>query len=188
MITMPFPPRRAFLLSFWSIMSLICGLSVGTFLAIMISPEWLILGIGISFLLTLTGLIWKRATLFAYRAWNKLAREYSRFTRQWLMFISYYVIFMVVGRSGSSLKLAKPVKGKSMWVPFKVYIATDHGNPNGNIIDEFIHKNWISAFFAWAKNSGNWWACCLLPFFMLISAIDEEEKKNLHPANIYTLF
>ncbi len=187
MITMPFPPRRAFLMSFWMIMSLIGGLSAGTFLAIMISAKWLILGIGISFLLTLPGLILKRATLFAYRVWNRLAREYSRFARQWLMFITYYVLLMVVGRSGSSLKLAKPIEGKSMWEPFKVHVATDHGNPNGNIIEEYNHKSWISAFLFWAKNSSNWWACCLLPFFMLISVLDDDGEST-SPTNIYTLF
>ena len=125
-----------------------------------------------------------------YRAWNKLARLFSRGARFYLMGIWFYVFFFLVGRAGSSLRLARHTADSSLWIPWQTRIGPGMGEePHGVIVEESLDRNWISVFLAWSKQSNNRWAYCLLPLFILISLLDiEEEEDDSFPSGIYTLY
>ena len=102
------------------------------------------------------------------------------------MGICFYVIVVAVGRSGASLRLARPDSGQSLWVrrqdPLGARTASNGSSPRMN-----TSKSWIRNFLKWSARSSNLWACGVLPFLVLISALDPEQD-NTVPKEIYTLF
>jgi hypothetical protein len=104
------------------------------------------------------------------------------------MRICYYIIFVAVGRSGSSLSLAYPSSPKSLWLPRGTLAPSAYVSQHGGTTMAFPEKGWMAAFLSWASQSGNVWAFSLLPFFILLAALQIDQKKSHLPTNIYTLF
>jgi hypothetical protein len=99
--------------------------------------------------------------------------------------ICFYFIFAVVGRMGSSLKLDS--NGfQSHWVSRGTLAPTGYSSPHAAARRD-RQEGWIRQFRSWATDSGNLWACCLIPFFAILSAFKAEEDKSA-PSGIYTLF
>jgi hypothetical protein len=176
MLTLPAPPRRGLLLGFWISISLFIGLLIAL-------VHWLVAIITVAALL-LVGCCCPALLAFAYRAWNYVARRFSRIATALLTSICFFVVITVVGRSGKRLPLTLAAGTGSLWVkrgqiPSNAYFAQHNGTtpPNGT----------GSAFFMWAIRSNNTWAVSLLPFLAVLSALAEEDEKHV-AANIYTLF
>jgi hypothetical protein len=183
----PYPPLQSWLKAFWVVITLVSGLTVGAFLSLSISGHWFLPALVLSLLMALPGLKWPQIASFPYRAWNKLAREFARLGQFWLLLVCFYIVFVVVGKSGSSLCLARPAPMESMWKPRRPRAPSFRGSAHG-IIVEPESLGWASAFNSWAAQSGNAWAWFLWPFLMLLSAFHGEDEKSEVPANVYTLF
>jgi hypothetical protein len=189
MITLPpYPPRRAWLTSFGLVMSLVGGLLIGALLSLRISPGWFIVGIVVALLLSLPGLLWPQTVSIPYRAWNKLAYAFAHLARLWLTGVCFYIVFVAVGRLGSSLKLDRSSADGSLWVSRETSVPVTYGSPHGIIRAKSSRRGWVSAFVSWALQSGNGWACCLLPFLLLLSVLEGEQEESVLPTHTYTLF
>lgn len=188
MITLLSPPRRAWLMSFWLAISLCSGLLIGLLSALLISPPWFGIGVMLALVLACPGLLWPQAIARPYAVWNRRARYFGRAAHLWLMGICFYIIFVAVGRTGSSLRLAHPPPTTSLWVPRGTLAPSAYGSQHGASDGASLQKGWIATFLSWAVRSGNFWALSLLPFFILLSALQIDQKKSNFPANIYTLF
>ena len=187
MMILPSSPNRLWLLSFWLNISFLIGALIGALSWTLISPPRFGLAIGLFLVLALPALLRPQIVSALYIAWNKLAREFARCARLWLMGICFYIIFFVVGRSGSSLRLTSPGSGMSLWVPRATLEPTAYVSQYDATTGGSIQQGWISIFLSWAVRSGNLWACCLLPFFILLRAFETEEESSF-PTNIYTLY
>ena len=187
MITLP-PARQASLRSFLCVITLLGGLCVTGVLGL-VAPRWLVASALLTLVATIVGLVrphvWTMWLL--YRAWNELATRWAACARVTLMTICYYIVFVAVGRMGSSLSLERVQEAPSTWVPRITLPPATYGSqsrvPNGAL----AQKGWIPNFFSWAARSGNLWACGLLPFLVLLSALATEQERRV-PDNIYTLF
>jgi hypothetical protein len=182
------PPARRYsiLIGFWLALSLFAGITVGAILSLWISPALMILSlIGVP-VLALPGLLWPQVAILPYVVWNKLAAEFARYSRAWLMAICFYVIVVAVGRTGASLRLSRPDSGQSLWVPRQDSTGARNGYERV-VATEESSKSWIRDFFKWSARSRNLWACGVLPFLILLSALDPEQD-NTVPKEIYTLF
>src|SRR6516162_3830377 len=101
MITLVFPPRRAWVTSFWVVASLGSGVFVGLLSALLISPRWFGLGVIVALVLALPRPL-RRQTI-AYRAWNRLARDFGWAAHLWLLAISFAIVVVAGGQKGRSL-------------------------------------------------------------------------------------
>jgi hypothetical protein len=188
MITLLSRPRRAWLMGFWFAISVCSGVFIGLVSALLISPQWCVLGGIPVVVLACTGLLWRRAIRKAYAVWNRLALGFGRAAQLLLMGICFYVIFVAVGRTGSALRLAHPSPTASLWVARGTLAPNAYVSQYGAGDGASLQKGWIATFLSWAVRSGNWWALSLLPFLILLSALQIDETKSTFPANIYTLF
>src|SRR5215470_15681379 len=71
----------------------------------------------LGFAFSLPGLLWPKVMCWPYRAWNQLALEFARWSGLILMAISFYIVLVAVGRTGSYLKLRQPKWDESLWEP-----------------------------------------------------------------------
>jgi hypothetical protein len=188
MITLPSRPRRAWLMGFWLAISVCSGLLIGLLLALLIAPQWFGLGGILMLVLACTGLLRRQAIRRAYAVWNRLAHYFSRTVQLLLMGICFYIIFVAVGRTGSTLRLAHPPPTTSLWAPRGTLASSAYVSQYGARDGASLQKGWIATFLSWAVRSGNLWALSLLPFFILLSALQIDQEKNTFPASIYTLF
>jgi hypothetical protein len=185
-ITLPASlPRRAWLTSFWLAACLVGGTLVSLLLAWLVSPVAAVLGGIAAVILALPGIRWPWIAALPYRLWNKLAHTFSSCARFYVMSICFYLVFIVAGRCGSSLKLAPPSPGDSLWAPRGPGLD---GGWQEVSLDGSSRKGWVSAYLSHAVRSGNGWACCLLPFFLLLALFEAEETHGIPPSSIYTLY
>ena len=185
MITLPHPPRRAWLMSFWLTISVLLGLMLVGVLSL-ISPRWSVLGLMLTLGLLVPGVVWPQAVGKPYRAWNRLARTFGRGARLLLTGICFCVI-VVAGRTGSSLRLSRPHSLETLWLPRKTLGSTTYLHQHDAPTRESGGKSWIRNYIWWARQSGNLWTISLLPFLILLRTV-EPEVRSTYPANIYTLF
>jgi len=185
MIALPYPVTRICLRSFWSLICLFAGVLIGVLWPLPLSVGSFGLGIILALTLALPGLLWPFLVSVPYRVWNKLAREFARWTRPLIIGICY-VIFIAVGRMGTSLRLAPPTSTESRWVTRRTLAPATYVSQYSVPLKESSQK-WIPTFLSWAVHSGNLWACCLLPFLVLLSVV-KTDQEDIFPADIYTLF
>jgi hypothetical protein len=151
MITLPSSPSHLWLLSFWSVLILFVGLPVGVVLWIFVSPLWFGLDVMILVVVALAGLLRPRSLLRPYRFWNKIAKSFACYARQWLTGICFYGIFFPVGWAGSSLRLKRPdSSAESLWEPrgrlplraycSQYYSTTTESNQHGWISTNLLER------------------------------------------------
>jgi Saxitoxin biosynthesis operon protein SxtJ len=186
MITLP-PAQRRYLISFWIVISLSGGLLVGFLLWVVESPRSSSWGVVLAYVSILGGLLRPEALALPYRAWNRLARDFARCARILLLGICFFVIFVAVGRTGSSLKLTRSAPAESLWTPRKTLVPAAFRSQYAGTITESPKKGWILSLISWTIRSGNVWACCLIPFLVLLSALNTDQESDFS-ADIYTLF
>lgn len=179
MLTLPKPPRRAYLRAFWILLSTVATgmlFALGSFFPILRLEGF---GLVIPFLFLLVGIMWPGVASLPYRVWNRLVPLISRGLQAYLLSILYFVVFSAVGKAGSNLVLrrADPRNG---WLPYSEAINTcaETSHPSAG---------WIRNYLKWATQSPNGWLYVLLPFLLLVSALELEEEKA-PPTNIYTLY
>lgn len=182
MLALPSHMRRAWQRAFWLALSLWAGVAVGALVPVSL---W---GRGTAALLTAlllqaAGAAWPGGVTLAYRAWNRVAREYARVVRAALVAACYGVV-VVVGAAGSTLRLRRPAPGVSLWypkasLPLAAY-GSQHEGPGP-------HAGRWRSLLAWALSTGHAWVIPLLPFLVLLGTLDRQEA-GPPPAGIYTLF
>jgi hypothetical protein len=187
-IVLPSPPRRAWLMSFWLVSSAVSGVLVGILSALLVAPVWIGTGVILALLMAVPGFLWPQFVSRPYQVWNRLARYFARRACLVLMGICYFVIFVAVGRAGSSLQIHRPTLSTSLWLPrgtlkpaayFHQYDATAKGLPQ---------TGWMRSYLSWALGSRNVWAVCLVPFLLLLKFLQVDQKDSSSLTNIYTLF
>jgi hypothetical protein len=186
MIILP-PARRAYLMSFWLVISLTGGLLIGALSSLLVAPRPFTFGVVLALVLSLPGLLRPQVVSLPYRVWNRLARGFAHCARLFLMSVCFYVIFVAVGRTGSALRLTRPSSTQSLWEPRGTLAPAAYISQGAVSMKESSGKSWMPTFFSWAVHSGNFWACCLFPFLLLLSILEPDEDRDF-PAGIYTLF
>jgi hypothetical protein len=182
MLTLPaFPPRRAWIWAFWLAFSLSAGVSCALLLAATISWQWVIAAPAIAGLLLFAGWIDARIVEYPYRAWNKLAREFTRVGRLWVLAVLYYGVFMPVGWAGSLMRVAAPKSGESLWTEHSPFCEDIRFSACGT-------QKWLTAYLSWCRPSRNRWAIWLVPFLLLLTILETEEQTDSVPTNTYTLY
>jgi hypothetical protein len=188
MLLLPFPPRRAWLRSFWGAFVLYWTMLVSFVLSWFcnsFSYGWATVVIAV---LGLLGFCWPQLAVKAYTMWNGLML-YLEQVMQWaILSICYYVIIMAVGRTNSSLRLARPASTDSLWRPRDTLAQHAYAHPYIPHMPSSAHQSWLQTYFTWAKRSQNMWALCLLPLLLLLRVIGSKRSNQQLPANIYTLF
>jgi len=189
MITLPFPPRRARLLSFWLALSLGGGLLVATLCMFLLSRHGLVIGGSAALILALPGLIQPQIAYMPYKAWNKLAGLFGRGARFCLMAICFYIVISTIRRTEYKLRLARPKNSESQWVPWRGHNSEDaKGRLHGIAVEESTPEGWSRAFLTSIERLDKWWAYCLLPFFILIRVLEGEDEQSDTSTSIYTLY
>ncbi len=187
MIVLPaFPPRRACLRSFGLVVSFVVWCLLGILSALAKSPLGVASGSVIVIVLVSLSILRPSWISIPYRLWNRLAYEFTRFARWWLIGVCFYVIFTIVGRSKSALWLARP--NTSVWESRENQPYLAKCSRPGVTTEEFSEQSRFTSFLAWAKRPDNWWTLCLLPFLVLLSALEIEQEQRDFPSNVYTLF
>jgi hypothetical protein len=126
-----------------------------------------------------------REIVRAYELWNRAAGRYARVARSWIARLCFNFVFLVLGRTGAALPLARPAPQESLWVPRGTLDARAYTS-------EFLHpasarRWWIAAFAVWAVRTGRPWALALLPFLIVLRFLDPQEDLHL-PSGLYTLY
>jgi hypothetical protein len=189
MITLPdFPPRRAFLLSFWIILSCGFGLAMAILMISSVAPSWGFLALVTAVLAAALGITWPQFAALPYRAWNKIARLLSEMGRFWILSVCYYTFFFPVGSLGSQLKLAPPLPNESFWVPREGPDVEPQFQSATIAPENFFEREWTAAYVSSCREPGRLWALFLLPFLLLLRVFEIEDSKSSVPANIYTLY
>jgi hypothetical protein len=188
MISLPSPPRLALLKSFWLVTSLGGGLFVAALASLFVPIGWAVTAVALAAIVAWLGFRRPRIAVRPYRTWDKLARTYARYARGWLLLSCFYVVFLAVGRAGSTIRLLPPTAPKSLWIPWEIHAAAAPESCRGVAEEQGLPRGWVAPFLRWATRTGNWWAYCLVPFLALLSALDTEHEERAFPAGIYTLF
>ena len=188
MITLPHP-HRAYLKAFWIIMTLIAsGLVIGT--SLILGNLWGIgLGVGLGCIGMVYGLVVvnMRVMLGAYKTWNKFAGLLTEGLQTVIVAISFFVMFVVVGKLGTSLRLDMPKANQSLWkrrgnMPLLAYESqSSFPRPVKKV------SHWGKFFISWATQSGKYWVWFLYPFLYVLSFLDMEPSDET-PSGIYTLY
>jgi hypothetical protein len=145
------------------------------------------LAAALGFVVSLAGLVRPKIMSWPYRVWNKLAVEFGRCASLAVMFVLFYVVLATVGRSGSSLGLARPVSAESLWVPRRSLPPDAYKAQHSQASRPRQKDRHFSPFVSWAIQSGNFWARALLPFIFLLAVLGDAEDQQV-PTEIYTLF
>jgi hypothetical protein len=184
-LIVPARPSRAALRAFWLTMSVWGGLGTALLVPLDVVSR-LAVGVLVAALIVLGAWLCPRDAKALYRLWARASRLHARITRLVLLRLCHGVVFVAVGRAGSTLKLAPPRPDESLWVPRSTlasaayrsqFEATNGTSPVGP---------WM-ATATWSMRSGNLWTLALVPFLALIAALETEDRQRF-PAGIYTLF
>ena len=184
MITLPAPPRRAHLRSFWVALCTMLGISASVCMCILALPHPLAIPAGTIVCLVAVGLVMTEWIRPLYGAWNWGARLVARGTRLLLMSICFFIVFAAVGLAGARFDRALSMSPASSWVRRRTQDGEENLSPFAEKPNGTMQMN---AYLHWARSSGNLWAVVLLPFLFLLSVLAEDEDDTL-PAYVYTLF
>lgn len=175
------PPRRAWLWAFWTALSLGFGVFLTVLLTFALGWGWITIAAVSGAGLFVTGWVWPGIIHFCYRAWNKLAREFRRIARLWVLAVAYFLVFTPVAAAGSLLRIGAPKPGESLWTEPKAFSLDEHGHQSSA-------RGWISGYLSWCSGASNQWAVWVLPFLFLLSVMETDEHQSSVPSNIYTLY
>jgi hypothetical protein len=188
MLQLPSPPRRAWLHSFWLALSFYSGVTAGILLAVLQVAHWFAVALLLTLIMAGAGFLLPQVSVNVYHFWNRAMLWVGRWIRLGLLAICYGCICLATAHKGHAICLGRPAANGSLWIargtlaPF----AYDHQyavpGPTPSSRSRFV------TYLQWAKQSGNGWAVCLLPFLLLLAVVDAEQSTSDFPANIYTLY
>jgi hypothetical protein len=179
--------RAAYLKSFALVMGLALGLIAAVLLLLPRHEEIgvvvAITGLGCAVL----GFFKPSAMAKPYGLWNAVAGSFARAARLALMAICFYIVFVAVGRAGTSIKLLRPGPGDSLW-SFKMPLARSafHYEYRAST-DSDRDISWVQGYGRWAKETKQIWTLVLLPFLVMLSAVEIYVDRRF-PTGVYTLF
>jgi hypothetical protein len=110
-----------------------------------------------------------------------LAREFARGGKIWILSVLYYVIFMPVSWAGSSLRVAAPKDGESLWSEREPFSARPE-------VTGYVNRTGLTASLLCCARRTNRWTICLLPFLLILTVLEADEQKTSIPSDIYTLY
>jgi hypothetical protein len=124
-----------------------------------------------------------RAGRLGYRIWHRLARRLGSFGARYLLLVWYVFVICPVGwlSSGSTRRRPPPA-----WQPKAPLAPETYASVYGGGAQAPSGQTWRRVV-RWAAATGNLWACALVPLFALL-ALDDRERDDEAPREIYTLF
>jgi hypothetical protein len=188
MLQLPYPPRRAWLHSFWLALSLYSGVTAGILLALLQVTHWLAVALILTISMAGAGLLLPQVSVKVYQFWNRAIGWIGRWIRLGILAICYGCICLATAHKGHAIGLERPAAHGSLWIARGTLasFAYDHQYAAPNPMPS--PRSRFTTYLRWAKQSGNGWAVCLFPFLLLLMVVDAEQSTSDFPANIYTLY
>jgi hypothetical protein len=150
-------------------------------------PAILASGVG-GLLYVVSGLYWQPLSIFAYRAWNRVANRVASFVRWWVSSIAFHVVVRVVGQASGSKSPNARHETRSFWEQRGTLTADSYvGQYNRAYRGGGRGGRWVGDYWRWCLGSGNGWLIFLLPF-LLVLRIASGERESEVPENVYTLY
>jgi hypothetical protein len=175
--------RRADICAFWIVTTVVLSLVLGTAAYMFGAPmpsAWAIVALAAP----LPGLVWRRWFELGVRVWNKVVLSSRAPLRAYVLKIGYYLLFAAVGRTGSSLDVARRGAEVSRWI----------GRPRQKPEAGDCHRStagdgwWGRELLASARRPGNAWQVCLLPIVLLLLVLRDDGYESALPSSTYTLY
>jgi hypothetical protein len=118
------------------------------------------------------------------RTWNKVVLSSRAPLRAYVLNIGYYLLFVAVGRTGSSLDVSLRRAEVSRWIERRrdaPGVGDRHQMTGGN-------GWWGRELLTSARQPGNAWQVCLLPLVLLLLLLSEDGYESALPSSTYTLY
>jgi len=186
-IALPSEDRQVFVRSLWLSLAALSALTMIVLAAWLRSPiafaAALVVGGVLGYVaFSVPMLAWR-----VYRAWNRRAVfPVGLFARRVVSGMCFFITFVAVGRSGSTLERARR-GNRSAWVPRKPQPAISYKATF--ITREAVpSRTWFMEYTRWARGTGNAWSIVLIPFLAVLQILPDKEQMGDAPENIYTLF
>jgi len=186
MAQLAFPHRRAYVMSFWLVLTLL--LAGGTWAAaftagLALAWAW---SLGLAVLLLLPGLFRRRYFYLGISVWNRAIRALFRTLRQAAIRLCFYIIFPLLQRSGTSMDLSPPDSDNANAEPSTWHKHSD--SAQRAMRDAVRGEAWLSDLIRHARTTGNWWLLALVPLIFTLTIIGEEMQGTAPPTSTYTLY
>jgi len=182
-------PERAHIKAFWVVMT-VMGTGMLLAASLIFGNVWtLVSSVVIGGVSLIYGLleINMRVLWIAYKVWNKMATLTASGLQTAIIAISFFMMFTLVGRFGSTLRMNPPEARDSLWVPRQATPVGAYESLSGFPETPTRRKHWASCFVTWAAQSQNYWSWFLLPFLYVLSLLEVEQEDSV-PQGIYTLY
>lgn len=188
-LTLPYPPRTAFLRSLWIVLNVLSALILGAVTVAAFGPVWLLPTAVLFVGLALLGYRWSEVQVRMYRAWNRAAGRVRKTGFQYMLFLTHRLLLKAIGREGSQFDAGVDVSSPTRWSSYPAAFRSGSPFSGTGPIEEVAQKSWIHHYLGWVRSDGNHWASLLLPFLIILSLFSnsKEDAKNA-PSKIYTLF
>jgi hypothetical protein len=176
--------RRAEVVGFWILGLAVLSLSIGLAAAgvgAQVPWAW---GVGAAAALILPGVVWRPWFEAGVWVWNGSVHRAAAALRTCLLVVCYYILFLAVGRSISSLDPAGHERGSSGWL-VRNRNAPHWGDAIPSVTDSRAGDRLLGSF---VRIPGNRWAITLFPFVFFLRLLRDEQQENVVPSSTYTLY
>ena len=182
MMTLPrYYYRRAWLRSFWIVVSGFLGAMVALSFWLAESPQWGVAGTVAAAIIALPVLLRPGLASLPFRAWRYAGRSFSAIAASYIAALCYYIVILPVGRLGSSLQLMNP--GETLWLELR----PEESKPSPRSpIGDHARVSATRGYLDWAF-SGRLWAVALAPFLLILSVFEVDQADDV-PTDTYTLY
>jgi hypothetical protein len=183
MNTLTLPRRRAYCFVFWLLMLSGWLLITAGIALTQARIEPILWGSAVAFALVVPGLVYPAWYDLAVGAWNRIVRAFAGRLRALTLRLSFYIVFPLLHRQGSSLTLTRPsdVDGtRTMWRTRADTHPTRQ--PPG------AREGWLSDVMRHARETGNSRMLALLPMLLTLMLLSDEAEPAPPPTSTYTLY
>ena len=187
LLTLPTKIRRAWLRSFWLVLTVPGGILIAAILAFVVSAQWGVVAVLFAVIAAISGLVRPQIVAVPYQAWNSISKRYARVARTVTKAVCFYVVLTAVGLAGSTHGRCRPRPGESLWKPSPHLLDEVYLHPHDARTTTSPCESWVRTYLSWARDSGNVWAVCLVPYLALLAKLEDEQQSSLS-TQTYTLF
>jgi hypothetical protein len=188
MSMLPDPPRRPWLSSFWSVLSVFAAMALEIAGWLLLDGWRLGYGVASGLIMAAAGGLWPALPRMAYRTWNRLTRLGNRGLRFAVIAVCYHMVVAPVSWLGSRMKMEVGRDEGTLWQPREAVGAASYFHPYEETGAFAGGGTWSRSFRTWAAGSGNAWAVCLLPFLAVLARLEVRGEGDAVPTDIYTVF